>query len=534
MNKDKIPAAMYIRMSTEHQKYSPENQAAAIREYAERNDYEIIKTYTDGGKSGLNIAGRAALQQMLKDVQSHQAEYKAILVLDVTRWGRFQDADESAYYEYICKRAGTPVKYCNEQFDNDGSPVATIVKGVKRTMAAEYSRELSCKVFAGKCRLINLGYRQGGFAGFGLRRMLVNEHGEHKGILVAGEHKSIATDRVILVPGPEEEQKIIRWMYKMFTEELKTEQEIADILNQQGVLTDLNRTWTKATVNQVLTNEKYIGNNVSNRISFKLKTKRVVNPESEWIRKEGAFEAIVDPSVFYIAKGIINARARRFSNDELLQKLKDLQAKKGYLSALIINESPDMPSSSIYSSRFGSLVRAYQLKGYSSAEIARKTGFTAEYINQISKLLFRGEERLINAVYTDRIPLNVAIDISDADDKDVQNVLREAYEAGQIRGNKLAFVKDLIERRIKKGKSIYKKKCSAKQLTAQDVQALYEQEIKRTKLIIAKNDRVENSLIFVTQSIKSLLGNENFYNLLKAEELEKLPKYLAERLQIHG
>ena len=89
MNKDKIPAAMYIRMSTEHQKYSPENQAAAIREYAERNGYEIIKTYTDGGKSGLNIAGRAALQQMLKDVQSHQAEYKAILVLDVTRWGRF-------------------------------------------------------------------------------------------------------------------------------------------------------------------------------------------------------------------------------------------------------------------------------------------------------------------------------------------------------------------------------------------------------------------------------------------------------------
>ena len=364
MNKDKIPAAMYIRMSTEHQKYSPENQAAAIREYADHHNYEIIRTYTDGGKSGLNIAGRAALQQMLSDVQSHQAEYKAILVLDVTRWGRFQDADESAYYEYICKRAGTPVKYCNEQFDNDGSPVATIVKGVKRTMAAEYSRELSCKVFAGKCRLINLGYRQGGFAGFGLRRMLVNEHGEHKGILVAGEHKSIATDRVILVPGPEEEQKIVRWMYKMFTEELKTEQEIADILNQQGILTDLNRSWTKATVNQVLTNEKYIGNNVSNRISFKLKTKRVVNPESEWIRKEGAFEAIVDPSVFYIAKGIINARAKRFSNDELLQKLKDLQAKKGYLSALIINESPDMPSSSIYSSRFGSLVRAYQLIGY--------------------------------------------------------------------------------------------------------------------------------------------------------------------------
>ena len=139
INHDKTPAAMYIRMSTEHQKYSPENQAAAIKEYADRNGYEIIKTYTDGGKSGLNIEGRAALQQMLNDVQSKSAEFKAILVLDVTRWGRFQDADESAYYEYICKRAGTPVKYCNEQFDNDGSPVATIVKGVKRTMAVSYT-----------------------------------------------------------------------------------------------------------------------------------------------------------------------------------------------------------------------------------------------------------------------------------------------------------------------------------------------------------------------------------------------------------
>lgn len=148
--------------------------------------------------------------------------------------------------------------------------------------------------------------------------------------------------------------------------------------------------------------------------------------------------------------------------------------------------------------------------------------------------MFRGEERLINAVYTDRIPLNVAIDISDADDKDVQNVCVKLMKPDRFAAISLTFVKELIERRIKKGKSIYKKKCSAKQLTAQDVQALYEQEIKRTKLIIAKNDRVENSLIFVTQSIKSLLGNENFYNLLKVEELEKLPKYLAERLQIHG
>ena len=95
---------------------------------------------------------------MIRDVESHTADFACILVYDISRWGRFQDADESAYYEYICRRAEIAVHYCAEQFENDGSPVSTIVKGVKRAMAGEYSRELSSKVFQGACRLIQLGY----------------------------------------------------------------------------------------------------------------------------------------------------------------------------------------------------------------------------------------------------------------------------------------------------------------------------------------------------------------------------------------
>ena len=150
-------AAQYVRMSTEHQQYSTENQADKIREYAARRNIEIVRTYADEGKSGLRINGRQALQQLIADVQSGKADFQIILVYDVSRWGRFQDADESAYYEYICRRAGIQVAYCAEQFENDGSPVSTIVKGVKRAMAGEYSRELSAKVFAGQCRLIELG-----------------------------------------------------------------------------------------------------------------------------------------------------------------------------------------------------------------------------------------------------------------------------------------------------------------------------------------------------------------------------------------
>lgn len=89
-------AAVYVRMSTDHQQYSTENQADKIREYATRRGIRIIRTYADEGKSGLRMDGREALQALLRDVESGQADFNTILVYDVSRWGRFQDADESA------------------------------------------------------------------------------------------------------------------------------------------------------------------------------------------------------------------------------------------------------------------------------------------------------------------------------------------------------------------------------------------------------------------------------------------------------
>ena len=271
-------AAAYVRMSTEHQQYSTSNQMDVIREYAKRRELEIVKDYSDEGKSGLNIQGRDSLSQMIRDVQEGRAQYSSILVYDVSRWGRFQDADESAYYEYICRRAGVSVHYCAEQFENDGSPMSTVMKSMKRTMAGEYSRELSSKVFQGACRLIQLGFKQGGTAGFGLRRMLIDQSGARKALLKMGEQKSIQTDRVVLVAGPEEEVKIVRWIYHAFIAEGKSESEIAAILNAKGVVTDFGREWNRVTVHQILTNEKYIGNNVYHRTSCKLKKKHVVNP----------------------------------------------------------------------------------------------------------------------------------------------------------------------------------------------------------------------------------------------------------------
>jgi DNA invertase Pin-like site-specific DNA recombinase len=360
-------AAQYVRMSTDHQKYSTENQADCIAAYAARRGFEIVHTYADEGRSGLNIAGRDALLKLIDDVRSRTADFEAILVYDVSRWGRFQDADESAYYEFICREAGITVHYCAEQFENDGSLPATIIKSMKRAMAGEYSRELSAKVFAGQCRLITLGYRQGGPAGYGLRRYLVNERDEAKAPLERGEHKSLQTDRVILVPGPDHEVETVRRIYKLFVSERRSEREIATILNSEGSVTDLGRPWSRGVIRQILTNEKYVGNNVYNRVSFKLKQKRVANAPDMWIRRVGAFEAVADPRMFGAAEFIFAERARRFSDDELLQMLASLLAARGTLSGLIIDETDDMPSTAAYRHRFGSLVRAYQLIGYVSS-----------------------------------------------------------------------------------------------------------------------------------------------------------------------
>lgn len=357
-------AAEYVRMSTEHQKYSTANQSDAIREYAEHRGMEIVRTYTDAGKSGLNIEGRKGLRQLIDDVQGGDPGFELILVYDVSRWGRFQDADESAYYEYICRRAGVSVHYCAEQFINDGSPISTIVKSVKRAMAGEYSRELSAKVFAGQCRLIELGYRQGGPAGFGLRRMLIDEHGNHKGTLTRCQQKSLATDRVILMPGPEGERETINRIYRLFVNDRKGETQIARILNSEGLVTDLGRPWTQIVVSEVLKNEKYIGNNVFHRTSGKLNKRRVATPPEMWIRKIGAFEPIVDRRLFYEAQRIIKERADEISNEELLAHLKSLFKKFGYLTTVIIDESDSIASSGIFYHRFGGLRKAYELVGF--------------------------------------------------------------------------------------------------------------------------------------------------------------------------
>jgi DNA invertase Pin-like site-specific DNA recombinase len=362
---DYVPVAQYVRMSTEHQKYSTENQGTLIAEYASRHGMKIIRTYADAGKSGLNLRGRSGLQQLLHDVKQPNPDFSAILVYDISRWGRFPDPDEAAVYEHACKSRGIRVIYCAEPFSNDGSMPSTVFIGIKRSMAAEYSRELSVKVFGGHRNLVHLGFRQGGAPGFGLRRQLIDEHQNIKGILARGEKKSIQTDRVILIPGPAHEVALVNRIYDCFLNRAMPERVIASMLNREDILTDTGLPWSRGTIHQILTNEKYVGNNVYNRTSFKLKIKHQKNSPETWIRRDGAFEAIVPIHKFLQAQAIIFNRSRHLDDTQMLDLLKRALEKHGGLSGIVIDEEDGLPSSAAYQARFGSLLRAYALVGFS-------------------------------------------------------------------------------------------------------------------------------------------------------------------------
>ena len=358
-------AAQYVRMSTERQRYSTANQMAAIARYADQHGLDVVSTYADEGRSGVSLGGRNALQRLIEDVTTGRAAFGAILVYDVSRWGRFQDVDEAAFLEHMCKRAGIAVHYCAEPFTNDGSMASSIVKTLKRAMAGEYSRELSIKVSAGQKRLGALGFRQGGAPGFGLRRLLVDGDGRPKGLLQQGEMKSVQSDRVILVPGPPDEIATVERVFRWFVEDGLNERAIARKLNDDAILTDLGRAWTFDTVRSLLTNEKYIGHNVYNRFCARLGQPRRRNAPEQIIRRDNAFEPIVDRPLFAAAQRRFAQRLQRRSKDELLVQLAELRHRSGRLSGRLIDATPNMPPQHVIARRFGGLLRAYEQIGFS-------------------------------------------------------------------------------------------------------------------------------------------------------------------------
>jgi hypothetical protein len=201
-----------------------------------------------------------------------------------------------------------------------------------------------------------------------LRRQLRDRDGNVRGILLPGEQKAIQTDRVVLVPGPDEERAVVREIFNVFNTTRSNPTAIARLLNSRGLVTSRGNKWTRKSVGKVLINEKYAGTNIYNRVSKKFKGKSITNPPGMWIRCRGAYEAIVPSSDLDKAKRKLqtNSCAGK-SKEALLDELRDLLQRKGRLGRTTINEDIHTSCVATYVKRFGSLYHAYNQIGYLSS-----------------------------------------------------------------------------------------------------------------------------------------------------------------------
>jgi len=360
-----VPTAEYLRMSTEEQPNSIILQKAAIRLYAAAHGYEVVATYADPGKSGIGIKRRVGLRQLIQDVIGGQTRFRAILVYDVSRWGRFQDTDEAAHYEFLCRSAGIPVHYCAEQFENDGKLPNEIMKTLKRTMAAEYSRELSVKVSAGLRRLVAQGFRVGSTPGYGLRRMMISEDGSRRQILKFHERKNLTSDRVILVPGPRHEVEVIRTIFELAAKGRQSPRRIAEELNRRRIKYIGGKRWNMLNVYLILKNEKYTGSNVWGKTNKSFNRCATRLPRSAWVTKPNAFVPLVSAEQFACVQRLMQVRNYKASKPDsyYLGEMKKVLRRKGKLSQKLLKKRGVFDHRA-FVRRFGSMKQAYELIGY--------------------------------------------------------------------------------------------------------------------------------------------------------------------------
>lgn len=181
-------------------------------------------------------------------------------------------------------------------------------------------------------------------------------------------------------------------------------------------------------------------------------------------------------------------------------------------------------------------IRNMKERGYSHAEIAKKTDLDVTYVRGILQLLARGEDRLLQAVEKGQLPLSIAITIATSDDKAVQRALQEAYERNDLRGKSLHQARRLIESRRARGKKPRggQRKTNGKPVSTESLLKTFQQETMRQKMIVQKAKINETRLLFAVSALKQLFKDEHFVTLLRAEGLDSLPQFLAEQIYDHG
>jgi DNA invertase Pin-like site-specific DNA recombinase len=352
-------AAAYVRMSSDRQDLSIGTQLASIEAYAREQALIVVAVYEDAAKSGLNIANRAGMKRLLRDVMDEPRPFDIVLVYDVSRWGRFQDIDASAYYEYTCRLHGVDVIYVEEVFGNVRDPMTALLKTMKRAMAAEYARELGVKTRAGQDRAISLGYQIGPMPCIGFRRVAVERNGQRRP-LARGQYKSMQNERIAWEPGPETETNLVRHIFELYASEGGTIKGTTRQLQAQGLRNQSGQLFTMSMVDRVLRCEAFRGNFVWGKERYIAGKQERKRPPT---RADNVIEPIVSQELWErVQRKLWSRRRLRRDKEELLQILREKLAECPTLNSLDL-EALGLHSKRAYANAFGSVSRALELAG---------------------------------------------------------------------------------------------------------------------------------------------------------------------------
>lgn len=302
--KKKKALAYYRHSAEDKQENSVPLQRDQAQIFAKNHDIEIIHEEADEGKSGLS-AKRPGFEKLFDDwvLNEDAPKFDYVLVLDVSRWGRFQDPDEAAYWEMQCKKRDIRVIYFSKGFPKEGEQLLTSLEtSINRYMAAEYLRKLSDNVWRGSVKVSEQGYSAGGSAPYGYTRVLYDQQKNRLYPLKRGDPKAISNQRVGFEPETDGTQDVVKRIFDLFINKWLEPSEIATELNDDGILSATGKAWDTSKVVRVLSSETYTGMRIYNKTFSRLNSKLRKNPVEDWVRTDNAHEAIVSREIFDTAQ----------------------------------------------------------------------------------------------------------------------------------------------------------------------------------------------------------------------------------------
>ncbi|WP_158255964.1 MULTISPECIES: recombinase family protein [unclassified Brevundimonas] len=363
-------AAIYLRVSTGRQPASLALQRSALERYAASQAFDIVAVYEDVGKSGVTLERRSGLSRLLFDVVMGNANFAHVLVQDISRWGRFQDPDEAAHYEFVCRNHGVLVTYCRDLVSV--GPPGQLAKQVKRVMAADYVRQISDRTRRGKRRAAEAGRAPGAWPRYLVDRQIIEPDGLLGRVLRCGDFRSHPLQALRLIPATGERAQVVGRIFRMFIEGGKSMADIAATLSEEGVFWTDGSHWTRRRISRILRDPLSKGLQHYGRSRTVLGVRGVEMDRGRWGEVQ-VFEGIVSAETFETAQARFRTLGGRsaHTDEEMVSGLRALLEKEGRLSVAMIDACPGIPSARRYISRFGTLAAAGRLVGYERSRVSR-------------------------------------------------------------------------------------------------------------------------------------------------------------------